>query len=214
MAAGSRRAPRHVTPAGGAGDPLVYFVSDRHTADLDTDGALLDIFDIVRVVRHLAWKEPVGDAGKLDRDRDGDVDETDLRALLQLMLRGMDRGEPPVDRLREITVSSDRATLRFTDDSEVVVPREWQQQLTDLSVGVGIAENLFATRYRFTQPEPEPRVPLAVQCLGPGEIAINRAYYRVQPHEQRRYVALALDKSVARRWTTRGACCIAPFGCL
>jgi hypothetical protein len=51
----------------------------------------------------------------------------------------------------------------------------------------------FGTRYRFTQPEPEPRVPLAVQCLGPGGIAINHAYYRVQPHEQRRYVALALD---------------------
>ena len=36
-------------------------------------------------------------------------------------------------------------------------------------------------------------MPLEIQCLGPGEIAINRAYYRVQPHEQRRYVALALD---------------------
>jgi hypothetical protein len=75
----------------------------------------------------------------------------------------------------------------------VVVPRQWHEQVTDLSVSIGAAENLFATRYRFTQPEPEPRLPLAVQCLGPGEIAINRSYYRVQPHEQRRYVALALD---------------------
>ena len=186
-------APHHITPAGGAADPLVFFISDRHTADLDADGALLDIFDIARVVRHLAWQEQIGDAGKLDRDRDGDVDETDLRALLILMLRGMDRGEPPVDRLREFIVSSDGATLRFTDDSEVVVPRQWQEQLTDLSVSVGAAENLFGTRYRFTQPDPEPRVPLAIQCLGPGGIEINRAYYRVQPHEQRRYVALALD---------------------
>ena len=186
-------APRHVTPAGGANDPLVYFVSDHHTADLDTDNALLDIFDIVRVVRHLAWQEQIRDTDKLDRDRDGDVDEADLRALLHLMLRGMDRGEPPVDRLREFTVSNDQASLRFTDGSEVVVPRQWQEQLTDLSVSIGAAENLFATRYRFTQPQPEPRLPLAVQCLGPGEIAINRAYYRVQPHEQRRYVALALD---------------------
>ena len=186
-------APHHITPAGGADDPLVFFVSDRHTADLDADGALLDIFDVARVVRHLAWQEQVPDAAKLDRDRDGDVDETDLRALLLMMLRGMDRGEPPVDRLREFTVSGDRATLRFTDNSEVVMPRRWQQQLTDLSVSVGAAENLLGTRYRFTQPEPEPRVPLAVQCLGPGGIAINHAYYRVQPHEQRRYVALALD---------------------
>ena len=186
-------AARHFTPAGGENDPLVYFVSDRHTADLDTDAALLDIFDLVRVVRHLAWQEQIGDTGKLDRDRDDDVDETDLRALLRLMLRGMDRGEPPADRLRELAVSPDRATLRFADDSEVVVPRQWNEQVTDLSVGIGAAENLFATRYRFAQPEPEPRVPLEVQCLGPGDIAINRAYYRAQPHEQRRYVALALD---------------------
>lgn len=186
-------APHHVTPAGGADDPLVFFVSDRHTADLDLDGALLDIFDVTRVVRHLAWQEQIPDTAKLDRDRDGDVDEKDLRALLVMMLRGMDRGEPPVDRLREFMVSSDGATLRFTDGSEVVVPRQWQEQLTDLAVSVGAAENLFGTRYRFTQPEPAPRVPLAVQCLGPGGIAINQAYYRVQPHEQRRYVALALD---------------------
>ena len=185
--------PRHVTPAGGANDPLVYFVSDRHTADLDADEALLDIFDAVRVVRHLAWREQLRDSDKLDRDRDGDVDEADLRALLGMMLRGMDRGEPPVDRLRELTVSNDQATMRFADNSEVVVPREWHEQLTDLSVGIGAAENLFATRYRFTQPDPEPRQPLSVQCLGPGEISINHAYYRAQPHEQRRYVALALD---------------------
>jgi len=186
-------APHHVTPAGGADDPLVFFVSDRHMADLDTDGALLDIFDVARVVRHLAWQEQVPDAAKLDRDHDGDVDERDLRALLIMMLRGMDRGEPPVDRLREFSVSGDGATLRFTDDSEVVVPRQWERRLTDLSVSEGAAENLFGTRYRFTQPDPEPRVPLPIQCLGPGGIAINHAYYRVQPHEQRRYVALALD---------------------
>jgi Dolichyl-phosphate-mannose-protein mannosyltransferase len=185
--------PRHVTPAGGANDPLVYFVSDRHTADLDADEMLLDIFDAVRVVRHLAWREELRDRDKLDRDRDGDVDEVDLRALLGLMLRGMDRGEAPVDRLRELTVSNDQATMRFADSSEVVVPREWHEQLTDLSVGIGAAENLLATRYRFTQPDPEPRQPLSVQCLGPGDISINHAYYRVQPHEQRRYVALALD---------------------
>jgi hypothetical protein len=52
-------APHHITPAGGADDPLVFFVSDRHTADLDADGALLDIFDVARVVRHLAWQEQV-----------------------------------------------------------------------------------------------------------------------------------------------------------
>jgi hypothetical protein len=184
---------RKQTPAGGAADPLLYFVSDRHTGDLDTGDALLDIFDVTRVVRHIAWREPLRALQKLDADRDGDADEADLRALLLKMLRGLDRGEPSTDRLRELGWSDDRAILKFIDGSEVVVPRVWKEQVTDLAIGAGIAENLLATRYRFTQPDPEPRVPLDIQCLGPGEIAINSAYYRVQPHEQQRYVALALD---------------------
>jgi hypothetical protein len=36
-------------------------------------------------------------------------------------------------------------------------------------------------------------VPLSTQCLAPGGVAINAPYYRVQPHEQRRFVALAFD---------------------
>ena len=61
------------TPAGGAADPLVYFVSARHTADLDADDALLDIFDVAYVLRHLAWGAPLRAEAKLDRDRDGDI---------------------------------------------------------------------------------------------------------------------------------------------
>ena len=184
---------RHLTPSGGPADPLIYFVSDRHTADLDVDDALLDIFDAVRLIRHIAWSEPVRGFAKLDRDGDGVLGRRDLETTLQLLLRGMDRGEPPTNRLRELVLGPERAAARFTDGSELVVPREWQGEITDLQVGIGAAENLMAGRFRFTQPEPEPRVPLEIQCLGPGEIAINRAYYRVQPHEQRRYVALALD---------------------
>ena len=122
------------------------------------------------------------------------VGRRDLQATLQLMLRGMDRGEPPTDRLRELVLGP-RARCGAASPTvpKLVVPREWQGEITDLQVGIGAAENLMAGRFRFTQPEPEPRVPLEIQCLGPGEIAINRAYYRVQPHEQRRYVALALD---------------------
>lgn len=191
--AGAASKTRHLTPAGGPDDPLVYFVSDRHLADLDAGDALLDIFDAVRIARHIAWSEPLRAQEQLDADRDGDVDERDLRAALRLMLRGMDRDGPSIDRLRSLDVTANAATLNFVDDTRVVVPREWNGLLTDLSVDIGTAENLFSGRHRFTQPVPEPRVPLEVQCLGPGEIAINRAYYRVQPHEQRRYVALAMD---------------------
>jgi hypothetical protein len=92
---------RHLTPSGGPADPLVYFVSDRHTADLDVDDALLDIFDAVRLIRHIAWSEPVRGAAKLDHDGDGVLGRRDLEATLRLLLRGMDRGEPPTNRLRD-----------------------------------------------------------------------------------------------------------------
>ena len=36
-------------------------------------------------------------------------------------------------------------------------------------------------------------MPLAVQCLGPGGLTVNAPFYRVLPHEMRRYVALAVD---------------------
>ena len=52
---------------------------------------------------------------------------------------------------------------------------------------------LLGSRYRFTQPQPASPIPLETQCLGAGDITINREFYRTQPHEQRRYVALALD---------------------
>jgi hypothetical protein len=185
--------PVHVTPAGGDADPLVYFVSNRHTENLDADDVLLDLFDLVGSVRHLAWKEPVSAQAKLDADRDGDIDEADVRAMLRSMLRGLDRGEPSIDRLRALTISDTTATLQFIDDSTLVIPRQWNGNYTDLHVDLGMAENLFSGRHRFTQPDPAPKVPLDIQCLGPGEIAINRAYYRVQPHEQHRYMALALD---------------------
>lgn len=183
----------HTTPLGGPSDPLVYFVSERHTADLDDGDALLDVFDVVRIMRHVAWGEPVRALEKVDQNHDGRVDESDLLSVLRFMLRGMDRSGPSADRVRAFAVTPDAATVRFVDGSELRVPKVWTGQLTDLSVGIGAAENLFAVRDRFTQPNPEPKIPLEIQCLGPGDIGINRAYYRLQPHEQHRYVALALD---------------------
>jgi hypothetical protein len=56
-----------------------------------------------------------------------------------------------------------------------------------------VAENLLADRYRFSEPAVAVKEPVETQCLGPGALTINHAYYRVQPHEQQRYVALALD---------------------
>jgi len=182
-----------LTPTGGDTDPFVYFVSDRHTTNLDVDDVLLDVFDVVAIVRHLAWQEPVAVHAKLDADRDDDIDDADLRQWLRKMLRGLDRGEPSIDRLLSLTHDGSSATLRFTDDSTLVIPRQWNHEYTDLTVGLGVAESLFSGRYRFTQPEPAPKLTAEAQCLSAGEIAVNRAYHRVQPHEQRRYTSLAVD---------------------
>jgi hypothetical protein len=182
-----------LTPAGGDADPFVYFLSERHTSNLDVDAALLDLYDVVAVVRHIAWAEPVQANVKLDADRDNDLDEADLRAMLRKILRFLDRGEPSGDRLKELVVADASATLRFEDDSTLVVPRQWSGEYTDLGVGLGIAEGLLSGRYRFTQPDPEQKESRELQCLRAGEISINRAYYRVQPHEQQRYMALAAD---------------------
>jgi len=185
--------PLKTTPLGGAADPLVYFISDDHTGDLDTGDRLLDVFDVARLLRHLAWNEPVRASGKLDLDRNGRLDEADLRANLLLMLRGFDRGEPPVDRLRSIVIEPEVVRAQFVDGSEMLVPRQWQRLFTDLQLGSGVAETLIAASHRFTEPLPEPKLPLEVQCLGPGELAINAQFYRTQPHQMRRYTALALD---------------------
>ena len=183
----------HVTPAGGAADPLVYFVSGDHLGDLDTGDRLLDLFDVVRLLRHLAWQEPVRAAAQLDRDHDGALTEADLRANLRVVLADLDRGEPSIDRLIDVESSDTRVQARFIDGTTLVVPRKWDGLATDLEIGEGMAEAVMSTRHRFAQPYPAPRIPLETQCLGPGGLWLNQPFYRVLPHEMSRYVALAMD---------------------
>ena len=41
---------------GPASEESVYFVSSDHLGDLDRHDVLLDIFDVIRLVRWLAWR--------------------------------------------------------------------------------------------------------------------------------------------------------------
>src|SRR5262249_13982725 len=50
--------PRRV-PVLGAKAPFVYFLSADHLGDLDVHGDVLDVFDLVRLIRHDAWSEPL-----------------------------------------------------------------------------------------------------------------------------------------------------------
>src|SRR5262249_6391377 len=47
-----------VTPSQ-ADAPDVFFVSDDHLGDIDSHGDMLDVFDVIRLMRHAAWNEPV-----------------------------------------------------------------------------------------------------------------------------------------------------------
>jgi len=183
----------HETPAGGAADPAVFFVSADHLGDLDTGDRLLDLFDVVRLLRYLAWQEPVRAASLLDQDHDGALTEADLRANLRIMLRGLDRGEPSTDRLAGVVIADARVEARFVDGTTLVVPRQWNELATDLEIGEGTAEAVMSARHRFTQPYPQPRIPLEIQCRGPGGVSFNQVFYRALPHEMRRYVALSAD---------------------
>lgn len=184
-------AVRTSPPRAGA-DPLVYFISTDHVGDLDADAALWDVFDVARLLRHLAWQEPLPPAPAFDRDGDGQVDEADLRLLLQLMLTHLDRDQPPVDRLARIETSATAVRAVFVDGTALVVPRTWAGLVTDLEFEDGVSSALLSVRRRVAE-VPEPLLPLPEQCLAPGETTINAPFYRVQPHEMRRYSAIALD---------------------
>lgn len=185
--------PVRSSPPGGAADPFVYFISADHLGDLDADAMVWDVFDLIRVLRHLAWQEPLATAALLDRDGNGQVNESDLRGLLQLMLTHLDRGGPPVDRLSGLRISAADVRVTFVDGSELVVPREWTGVFTDLQVSDGMAASVLSARRRVGEHRAAPKEPMSERCLAPGEVTINSPFYRVQPHEMRRYTALALD---------------------
>ena len=185
--------PVHTVPPGGAADPFVYFASTNHLGDLDADHRLLDVFDVVRVLRHLAWDEAVPAAERFDANGDGRVSEDDLRRLLKFMLRFLDRDGPAPDRLAAVTFNATEVRAAFVDGSAVVVPREWDGRFTSLGLTDGAAAALLSTRRRSSEPADPRKVPLEVQCLGPESVAINAPFFRVQPHEMRRYTALAVD---------------------
>lgn len=188
---GGERPPKW-TPEGGALDPFVYFLSEDHLGDVDSGDALLDVFDLARLLRHIAWGEPVRAADKLDRDANGRLDEADFRAAVSAMLSRLTEGRP-VEHVHDVAVTPGNVRARFMDGSELIVPHAWNGLVTDLQVGEGVASALLPTLYRFTQPKTPRRTPLEDACLGLTDIGMNRPFYRVQPHEMRRYTALAID---------------------
>ena len=122
------------TPFGGAANPYVAFISDDHLGDLDRHGDVLDLFDVVRVLRYLAWREPLPWADKLDLDHNGAVDEADVTAMIQATAGNLMARAP--QRALRIEFSDSAVTLRFPDDSWLKVPRNFNGTQTGIELSL------------------------------------------------------------------------------
>jgi hypothetical protein len=176
------------TPSPGARAPFVYFVNQNHLGDMDVHGDLLDVFDVVRLVRHEAWGEGLPYA-----DRLGAVDATDARRAAAILLRPLLEAKADT-AVSSLTSDGTSARLTFADGSTITVPRIWQDRITDLSVTDGMASTLMTSRRSFRSLEAAPPRPTGLDlCLQSVEVAVNQVFYRREPHMMRRYMALSYD---------------------
>jgi hypothetical protein len=177
--------------ATGRGEPRIFFVSTDHFGDLDRHGDLADVFDLVRLLRHLAWNEPVPERPNLDVNGDGRLDERDTRALLRVLIQQVDAGDTRADVIK-IDIAAETVTLRLADGSSMAVPHISTGHITDLDVRGDLAGKLVYAHRPISALRgaiaPAPR-----GCGDVEDVAVNAAFYRREPHWMRRYTALAMD---------------------
>jgi hypothetical protein len=187
---------RH-TPPRGDSTPFVYFVSKDHLGDLDRHGDLLDVFDLVRMLRHVAWGQSLPFADRLDFDHDGHVTETDIRLAVSLMLNSNDpsnrTARGPVDGIEPTRTA---VTLRLVDGSAMTVPNAWPGRVTDLEVTGALGATLLRSTASLASLRSRPGAFPAdsrAACPELESVAVNKIFYRDEPHAMQRYFALALD---------------------
>jgi hypothetical protein len=169
------------TPRNGNTAPFIYFVSKDHLGDLDTANQLLDIFDIVRMARLLAWQEAPPPQAPLDLTGDGRIDRSDLAAAIAQLVP-----ETP-QPFAALETADDAAIIRLKDGSHISVPRDFNGRHTDLSVDGDLAGTLVSRNKRFAALHEAEACPLVEG------MKVNDVFYRREPHEMARYTALALD---------------------
>ena len=173
-------------PEGGDREPLIYFVSTDHLGDLDRRHELLDTFDIGRLMRHLAWQEPLPAAAPLDLNRDGRTDVADLRAGVAALIP--QTAEP----FSAFEITGDGAVLRLSDGSTLTMPREFHGRQTDFEVSGNLAGALVSRNVSFARLRARAARSVA-PCAVAADVKVNDVFYRKEPHEMRRYTRLALD---------------------
>jgi 4-amino-4-deoxy-L-arabinose transferase-like glycosyltransferase len=181
-----------VSPLEGAANPFVSFVSNDHLGDLDRHGDLLDIFDVIRLLSHLAWGDPVQYADRLDLNHDGRLDEQDLEHAVVLLLPD---APPRADgsRLTRFERSDTAAILHLADGSWLSVPRSFSGRQTDLDLQGNLAGLLVSRRRTFTSIANPVRPSRPGECLFAENVRLNDAFYLGDPHMMQRYMALAFD---------------------
>jgi hypothetical protein len=175
------------TPADALVAPFVFFVADDHLRDLDRRADLLDVFDLVRLIRHFAWNEPLT-ATPADLDGDGRTSESDLRTAVVRLLG--DRATD--DAYAGLSTNDAAATIRLADESTLTVRRTGGFRVTDLEVRGRLAGSLVSARRRAHAVENQAAGSIA-PCRVVREVGVNEVFYRREPHEMRRYMALAAD---------------------
>jgi hypothetical protein len=177
-------------PEGGDRLPFIYFVSTDHLGDLDRHHELLDLFDIGRLMRYLAWQEPLPAEAPLDLTHDRRTDVADLRTAVAALIPQV--AEP----LAGFDVNTGAAVLRLSDDSTLTMPREFHGRQTDFDVNGNLAGALVSRHISFAALSAT-AAPARVSCAFADDIQVNDVFYRREPHEMRRYTRLAFD-NIAR----------------
>src|SRR5687768_390189 len=172
-------------PAGGDREPLIYFVSGDHLGDLDRAHELLDIFDIYRLMRHLAWQDALPAADRLDLSGDGRLDTADLSASVAALI------PQSANPFAGFEADDSHATLRFSDGSSLVMPRAFNGRQTGVEVEGELAGVLVSRHRQFSELRHAGRQ--LERCPPASEVRVNEVFYRREPHEMRRYTSLAFD---------------------
>jgi hypothetical protein len=194
-AAAGRTAATLRTPLDGDTNPFVYFVSTDHLGDLDRRGDLLDVFDLVRVLRHVAWGDALADAARMDLDGDAAVDQDDVR-LVVVRLLGDGATLELVKAADALRWDDRRLVLTIADGSTLTVDRARSARVTDLDVRGTLASTLVYSRRPWRAHTAT--VPAGAEsCELVEDVRVNDVFYRREVHMMGRYFALAYD-NIAR----------------
>jgi hypothetical protein len=181
-------------------------VSRDHLGDLDVDGHALDVFDVVRMLRHLAWQEPL-DPGERDFDHDGRVTEADLRHAVALIVDDRSAPASVADPVSKISFDDADARIQFVDGSTLTVDRRWTGRITDLRLETPIVDSKVSMLMNRSRPMAALRhngdsegSRKTDRCQTVINVAANRVPYRRLPHELRRFTALAWDNMRRDPW--------------